>query len=101
MKRDDATVVVDDGGESGEPQEPECDAWARQGLTHRAVVHVSDTFLDWYASFATLGVALLTLETFLLCVMAALAVTFYCRWFSDQGAVLPCCRLSDAPRRRV
>jgi hypothetical protein len=83
--------MADDGTDGGdelhEPIPPGCeDAWAERGVAHRAAVHVTDTFLDWYASFVTLFLVLVTLETLLLCVMAALAVAFYCRWFSDQGA---------------
>jgi hypothetical protein len=101
---------ADDGGEcGGQPAEQQhadaCEqpSWAaRKGLAHRFAVSCSDTFLDWYASCVTLSVALVTLETLLLCIMSALAVTFFCRWFSDNGAAefraRCCCAASHSER---
>lgn len=62
------------------------DLWTRKSLGHRAVVHVTDTFLDLYSSALTFALHLFTFETLLLCVLAAGSVSFYCKWYTDNGA---------------
>ena len=82
-----AASPPDDGGERGEAP-ASCDD-APKSLAHRAAVQVCDTFLDYYSAFAVFAVYLFTFETFLLCVLSAGSVSFYCVWYSDAGAWTP------------